>query len=69
MSALTRKLINDGLAPARQHMTDAQALAERCEQACQSGRTTSERRRVLAEAAAFIRAQYGLPARAGERAA
>jgi hypothetical protein len=68
-SETTKRAISDGLKPSGRKMTDAQALAERCEAASIAGHSPSERRRILAEAAKFIREQYGLPPRAEERAA
>lgn len=68
-SNLERRLISEGLSPPRKPLTEAQAMAERCEfAATASGVVPQERRRVLLEAAAFIRAAHGLAAKAGERA-
>jgi hypothetical protein len=67
-SSLTKQLINDGLKP--RGLSDEQALAERLEWAAQPGASPSMRRKLLIEAATFIRTRYGLPPRkAEERAA
>lgn len=61
-SPLTRKLIAEGCAQSvstpRQALTDRQALIERLEQASGPFRATNaQRRRLLREAADFIRSQ------------
>lgn len=44
-------------------MTEAQAIAERLEQASQAGVSPRDRRKIMLEAAAFIREQNALPAK------
>lgn len=59
-SPLTKKLIRDGLKPRSGKLTDAQALVERLEDGAGPGVTAAQRRRLLREAAAFIRERLNI---------
>lgn len=61
-SPLTQRLIEDGLdRRTPPPLTDAQIMLERIEEAMRPGTPVAFRRRILGEAATFIREHHGKP--------